>query len=193
MSPIALFMAAALVGAEVGWQPLPEGGVEYIIEISPDALDSLRVGASDPERHSSRRAAGNPLLPHHCGQPEAAAATAAPADPGGGTAGLQAAPAPTAQPVQSASGASTAAADASAESPQKPWPAHWLTAVALFASLAGNLFLGWIGWDARNRYRAVLAQSGIDRRRHPTQRAGVVGSYSTKTSNFLFVFCGGVR
>ena len=150
MSPIALFMAVALMGAEVGWRPLPEGGVEYIIEISPDALDSLRSEQaaiqSDTlpdvrrEIRSFRIIVGNKKLTRELPLRPTPAAE------------------PPAQPVQSASGASTAPANASAESPQKPWPAHWLTAVALFASLAGNLFLGWIGWDARKRYRSLLPQ-----------------------------------
>jgi len=37
-------VAALALGIDVGWQPLSEGGVEYLIQIEPDLLDSLRPG-----------------------------------------------------------------------------------------------------------------------------------------------------
>jgi len=33
------------LGMDVGWRQLPDGGVEYIIQIEPHVLDSLRLGA----------------------------------------------------------------------------------------------------------------------------------------------------
>jgi hypothetical protein len=167
MCPITLFMAVALMGAEVGWQPLPEGGVEYIIEINPDSWESLQSGQAIQsdippavlrEIRSYRIIVGNKKLPRQL-PPRPTPMAESPAGKGV-TPASKPLPQPPAQPVQSASGANSAAADASADSAQKPWAAHWLTAVALFASLAGNLFLGWIGWDARKRYRALLPQAG---------------------------------
>lgn len=38
----------------------------------------------------------------------------------------------------------------------RPWWPLTAALMALFASLGGNLFLGWIGWDARRRYRSLL-------------------------------------
>jgi hypothetical protein len=38
------FLAAAAVGVDTGWQPLDSGGYEYIIQISPEQLESLRNG-----------------------------------------------------------------------------------------------------------------------------------------------------
>jgi hypothetical protein len=37
-------IAAVLLGIDVGWQPLPEGGVEYIIQIEPQLLEALKSG-----------------------------------------------------------------------------------------------------------------------------------------------------
>ena len=36
--------AVSIVGIDVGWQPLDDGGLEYIIQIEPEMLDSLRDG-----------------------------------------------------------------------------------------------------------------------------------------------------
>ena len=44
MTAIAFFAAASLLGIDVGWQPTPDGGVEYIIQIPPQAIESLRAG-----------------------------------------------------------------------------------------------------------------------------------------------------
>jgi hypothetical protein len=39
-------IAAAALGIDVGWQPLPEGGMEYIIQIAPQTLETLKAGES---------------------------------------------------------------------------------------------------------------------------------------------------
>lgn len=44
MSPLLLLVAAATLGVEVGWEPLPDGGHEYTIGIEPQLLDMLRDG-----------------------------------------------------------------------------------------------------------------------------------------------------
>ena len=41
---------------------------------------------------------------------------------------------------------------------QKPWLPFTLTLCALFASLGGNLYLGWISWDIRNRFREIVGR-----------------------------------
>lgn len=43
MHPAPLLVVLAL-GVDVGWRPLPEGGLEYIIQIEPELLDSLQRG-----------------------------------------------------------------------------------------------------------------------------------------------------
>lgn len=37
-------IATVLLGVDVGWQPLPEGGVAYLIQIEPEAVEGLRRG-----------------------------------------------------------------------------------------------------------------------------------------------------
>jgi hypothetical protein len=37
----ALLIAAASMGIDAGWQPLPEGGLEYIVQIEPEMLANL--------------------------------------------------------------------------------------------------------------------------------------------------------
>ena len=44
MSTWAMLTAAALAGVDVGWQPLDNGGFEYIIQIPPDQVQSLLDG-----------------------------------------------------------------------------------------------------------------------------------------------------
>ena len=40
-------------------------------------------------------------------------------------------------------------------SPTKPWLPFTLALLTLFASLGGNVFLGWIAWESYNRGRAA--------------------------------------
>ena len=44
MHTFMLCVATAVVGIEVGWQRLPEGGMQYIIQLEPQTLDALRAG-----------------------------------------------------------------------------------------------------------------------------------------------------
>ncbi len=39
-----LLLSMGLVGINVGWQPLPEGGMEYIIQLDPQSLEALKAG-----------------------------------------------------------------------------------------------------------------------------------------------------
>ena len=39
-----VLVATALLGIEAGWKPLPEGGVEYHIQIEPHVLEALKSG-----------------------------------------------------------------------------------------------------------------------------------------------------
>jgi hypothetical protein len=42
-----LLLAAASIGVDFGWQPIAGGGVEYIIQIEPELLESLASGRAD--------------------------------------------------------------------------------------------------------------------------------------------------
>lgn len=44
MNGVGLALLTAVLGVDVGWQPLPNGGLEYIIQIEPQLLDSIRAG-----------------------------------------------------------------------------------------------------------------------------------------------------
>jgi hypothetical protein len=41
-----LWFSTVIVGINVGWQPLPEGGMEYIIQLDPQTLEALKAGES---------------------------------------------------------------------------------------------------------------------------------------------------
>jgi hypothetical protein len=43
-------------------------------------------------------------------------------------------------------------------SPPKPWLLLAVTVLLLFASLGGNVFLGWVAWDSYNRDRTVVSK-----------------------------------
>lgn len=44
MNAVLIYVAAATLGVQVGWQRLPEGGMEYIIQLDQASLDALRDG-----------------------------------------------------------------------------------------------------------------------------------------------------
>ena len=49
-----------------------------------------------------------------------------------------------------------------AEPAERPWFFLTMTLFALFASLGGNLFLGWVTWDIRLRFRELLIRARRD-------------------------------
>lgn len=72
-----LLLAAASIGVDFGWQPIAGGGVEYIIQIEPELLESLASGRADIVSEiptflrgvrSYRITVGTGPLPHH-GEP----------------------------------------------------------------------------------------------------------------------------
>ena len=42
--PMFSVLCTAVVGIDVGWQPLQEGGTEYIIQLDPQSLEALKAG-----------------------------------------------------------------------------------------------------------------------------------------------------
>ena len=70
-------LLAAVIGVDVGWQPTEEGDLEYIIQISPEQLRSLRAGDEievgvRPMLRSVRRyriIVGNEPLPRQTARP----------------------------------------------------------------------------------------------------------------------------
>jgi hypothetical protein len=125
MNPMLIYIAAATLGFQVGWQPLPDGGMEYIIQLDAAALDALRdgqpLGSAVPSEAGEIRAyrivmgAGKDKLPRKAPPPKPT-------------------PPESAEPVQ----------------PPLSWT---LTILGLFASLGANVFLGWIAWGFRRRWQ----------------------------------------
>jgi hypothetical protein len=145
MNRLMICVAAAMLAIDVGWQRLPEGGTEYIIQLDPQTLETLRSGKplqSDippaaGEVRSYRITVGTEKLPRDTPFPAKRAvyveqSGAAPADkvPQKAT--------PPSEP----------------EAPAKPWLPLTCTLLGLFASLSANVYLGWIAWDLRGRYLA---------------------------------------
>jgi hypothetical protein len=171
------------LGIQFGWQPRPDGGIQYMIGLTPEALDALRSGEpidSDiqpevlREVRSIRIMVDNkPLARKLPRRPSAAAIAASVAVPAAVPAVLPSNPAgkPLAEQPAVFAASAPAAGPAAANAPgkpvatpvvensataEKPWLSLWLTVVALFASMGANIFLGWITWDVRSRYRSLL-------------------------------------
>jgi len=183
-------LAVALFGIDAGWQPLPEGGSEYIIQIEPHMLERLREGEaiqSDilPEARgvrSFRVIVGTDELPREkipvpskhekpvTTPPELS--TSSPSD-------LFPIPAPTSPDLPRAFPSTTPSRPLSAEpavfeqetnvsekqsgkevssEQSKPWLLFWAVAGTAFGFFAAFIYLLWIHWETRNRYRALLAQ-----------------------------------
>ncbi len=213
MSPTLTCLALALVGAELGYQPAPNGGEEFIVQINPATLQAIQRGGGRIDLAVPREARdtrpslvsvtlGNEPLPHMlppvaASSPPATApiVTASPVLP---AAAMSAPPAqmPSAEeplrvgppasyrppkssvahggplliPTNSVRSSATSAdrriagfpplnADGSnATQPDRPW---WLAMCLLViaALLGSNVYVGWLFWDARQRYRGLLARA----------------------------------
>ena len=66
MHTLLLCVATAVVGIEAGWQRLPEGGMQYIIQIRAAGARRVAGGRADRELHSPR-GGRNPLVSAHRG------------------------------------------------------------------------------------------------------------------------------
>src|SRR3990172_2920279 len=165
---------AAVVGTDVGWRRLPDGGMEYIIQIEPHMLDMLKSGeqiVSDipPELwevRSYRITVGTDELPREAVlKPEPSSYVPQTISPPSDVRpltdfGEQAAsfvkqevspenPAPehpdVAEPKESEEA-----------EPPKPWLPLTLALAALFGSLGGTLGPGWGAWDCRRDRKSVV-------------------------------------
>jgi len=140
MTALAICIAVATLGIDVGWKPLPEGGVEYIIQLDPLALEALRDGQplqSDihpdaGEVRSYRIIVGSEKLTREK-QP--------------------ARPKPTKEPLEKLPKESPTnkRPQPPPPLPAKPWLPLTVTLFGLFASLGANVYLAWIAWEFRQR------------------------------------------
>jgi hypothetical protein len=150
MIQLSVFVAAATLGFDVGWQRLPEGGMEYIIQLDPQTLDALRSGqvlqsdipSAAGEVRSYRIVVGGQRPPRESPLPRPAPVAKVETK-------VRAAP-PAAQPPPRAEHRKQETAPIE---PAKPWLPLTLTLFGLFASLASNLYLGWIAAGLWRRCR----------------------------------------
>ena len=179
----ALVMCIALVtaGIDVGWERRPEGGVEYIIQLDPAMLESLRAGETIESSklpqvrdvRSWRILVGNRTLPRE--EPATDLETPSLPDPRGQppTVPFALPPDPIGKPIteQPAAIAEPEKTDTKPEpkttpdvqpeqpeQPDKPWLPLTLTIIGLFASIGANVYLGWIVWELRKRFQTNRAK-----------------------------------
>jgi hypothetical protein len=163
MTTLALYITAAMLGSDVGWERLQGGGMEYIIQLNPQEIDVIRSGEairSDIHRdagevRSYRIQMGTARLPRDIPPmpprlaPDPAGKPLGPfrtsfADPDSKPAVNKPQPSPAAAPI------------VSSQEPAKPWLPLTCTLLGLFASLGANVYLGWIAWEFRQRCHAAV-------------------------------------
>ena len=129
MNPLLICVAAATFGFQVGWERLPEGGMEYIIQLDPAAIDALRDGQT---LHSAIPADAGEIRAYRIvmGTAEQAAARDAAAE---------------------TRAAAVRRSNPPCRARRQPSLPLTLTILGLFASLGANVFLGWIAWGFRRR------------------------------------------
>jgi hypothetical protein len=128
MNPLLICVAAASLGIQVGWERLPEGGMEYVIELNAASIEALRDGQTLES-----------AIPADAGEIRAFRIVSGPGRP----------KRETPLPKPAAPVAKTAAVEPP-RAAQSSLPLT-LTILGLFASLGTNVFLGWIAWGFRRR------------------------------------------
>ena len=185
-----LAIAVSAVGGDVGWQPLPGGGLEYIIQIKPHLVDRLKEGidiTSDVPANvkgirSCRFTVGSGELPRideapFATGPEDDLKPSVPLDAGvnetprelpwidGAEDGVQPAVFQGTQPTPVSPETPQPATEPDGAGPAPP--SSWLLAtlaISLMGTSAGMLFTGWTAWDYRSRYRRVLEKLTVEER-----------------------------
>ena len=90
MTGVLALVAASVIGIDVGWEELPDGGFEYIIQIEPQTLESMQKGQDITSQmppsvrgmRGYRITVGNAQLPHQGEPPPTGPSPAAPAQNG---------------------------------------------------------------------------------------------------------------
>ena len=176
MNALLISIAVATLGIDYGWQRLPEGGMQYIIQLNPQALEALRAGqpiesdipAGAGEVRSYRIIVGRGALPHDLPPPHLAISETTAAQrpallvppslaPAQGVKPSSGQPAifeePEGKPVAGKPQPQAANSPAPQE-PAKPWLPLTLTLFGLFGSLGANVYLSWLIVEFRRRFRA---------------------------------------
>jgi hypothetical protein len=174
MSPILICVATLLLGIDYGYQPLPDGGVEYIIQIPPHQFDAIKDGRqvieSDVPREVKdirgyRIQVGTQPLPRILPPRDARDARDArdskdaldrspmllPEVSGSPIDERKAAYIESKGPPRHEEAKTVEEPKAQAQEPPRPWTLFIAVQLALFASLGGNAYLGWLLWDSHKR------------------------------------------
>ncbi|HUT88421.1 MAG TPA: hypothetical protein VMY37_02900 [Thermoguttaceae bacterium] len=217
----AFCLVTAALGVDVGWQPLPDGGMEYIIQIEPQMLEMLKNGEqfeSDIPPNlrgvrSYRITVGTEKLPRvgELPEPEAPPShevrlpsptefvpplpspvmSAQPAMSGGSPSYVGASEIPATlmpavdtkplpdlgeraaafvnqpttgpdpldkQEKQKEEGTAQKEGGSEEAEPRKPWLPLSMALAGMFGSLGGMFYVGWVAWDYRRQYQALLAR-----------------------------------
>lgn len=154
-----LWFSTIILGINVGWQPLPEGGMEYIIQLDPQTLEALKSGEpiqSDippgaGDVRSYKIVIGTEQLPRTSPFPRTLL-------PDQSEKRLTANSAAFVEPAEGSTKSPSTPqnrSDEKKEEPARPWTPLILVSLSLFASLGCNVYLTWIFADLRRRYRAL--------------------------------------
>jgi len=183
MLPSILILAASAVGINYGWEPLPEGGMKYIVQFEPETLIEAQKAGFDLESNIPSNVGdvrtiavrlGTGPLPHKFPPLEPNLQFPSPNQerrkPNGTAKEDQNAKpqpllqSPQGKPLATPAEASKTSKESKAASPTaplesaKPWLPLYAVSIALIASLAGNFYLLWIYAELRKRYRALLVK-----------------------------------
>ncbi|HEY4760489.1 MAG TPA: hypothetical protein VIH42_07910, partial [Thermoguttaceae bacterium] len=132
-----IWFSTMIVGINVGWQPLPEGGTEYIIQLDPQSLEALKAGEtilsdvppSAGDVRTYKIIMGTKklprILPDTIGKPLPASSAVF----------LE----PSESAVKSEAG-SKKDTEAKTQETAKPWMPLILVSLGLFASFGGNMY-----------------------------------------------------
>lgn len=186
MFPSILLIAASVIGHNYGWEPLPDGGVIYTFQFTPDELAAAQdagellkseIPSNLDVRSIAIRFGTGPLPridPLPKSEKKSKPGVSTPESPNDKSQNTTIPP-PLLQSAQgkplatqtsfneqndspkTAKEPATKAVNSPASELTKPWPLICALLV-LFISLAGNIYLLWIFADLRKRYRAQLAR-----------------------------------
>lgn len=179
-----LMLGGLLLGVDVGWAPLPNGGgMEYLIQLSPNDLEAIRSGEawmtdiplSVGEVRAYRITMGTGALPRIDPPPSLSLPAAdTPADhpaphpirpePAATPLPEQQAVYMTPRPGENGATDGKATSTDSAEQDEAPLQRPWMllvgTALALAGSLGGNAYLLWVLREAYQRCRRMSDAAG---------------------------------
>ena len=183
MNALLISIAVATLGIDVGWQRLPEGGMQYIIQLDPQALAALRAASRSkatfrPARATCdriglswardlcdaicrRRDRRSPMRQARNRPPRVGPHCWCPRrwSRPGASSRLPGSRRSFEEPEGKRAAGKPQSQPATKPAPQepaKPWLPLIVTLIGLFGSLAANVYLGWLAVEFRRRCRALM-------------------------------------